>query len=74
MTTINIQMGALAPSISKQCVDQDVVPTGMKMKTIDRINNALTLAKIHGVLTDAECYRARNRLLKLAKFKQKVAT
>ena len=68
----HIQISALGPTISEQCAAQGLKAAGKPIEIIDRISRALTLAHIHGCLTDSEIDRARNRLLKAAKF-QKVA-
>ncbi|MCO6445827.1 MAG: hypothetical protein J5J04_17285 [Anaerolineae bacterium] len=67
--TASIFISALGPSISEQCEKKGLVATGIKMETVDRISHAITLAHIHGVLTDAETHRARRRLLSKAKLK-----
>ena len=65
---MKITLSALGPSIEDQCKEAGLVPTGMSFNLIERIHYGITLARIHGVLTDAECTRARQRLLKRAKF------
>jgi hypothetical protein len=56
------------PTIGEQCIAQGLVTTGMPIEMIDRISHALTLAHIHGCLTDSEINRARKRLFKASKF------
>lgn len=64
----HIEISALGPSIQEQCDAQGLRATGKPIEIVDRISRALTLAHIHGVLTDSEIDRARARLLKAAKF------
>lgn len=62
-----IRVSALGPSIKAQCAAQGLKATGEPLELLDRINTALTLAHIHGFLTDREIDRKRMRLLKAAK-------
>lgn len=64
----HIEISALGPSLAEQCKVQGLVARGMPIELLDRISKALTLAHIHGMLTDSEIGRARHRLLKTAKF------
>ena len=64
----HIVISALGPTISEQCAAQGLVTTGKPLDVVDRISHALTMAHIHGCLTDSEIDRARHRLLKAAKF------
>ena len=68
----HIELSALGPSIAEQCAAQGLVARGMPIELLDRISKALTLAHVHGVLTDSEIARARLRLMKTAKFAKKV--
>jgi hypothetical protein len=63
-----IVFSALGPSLSEQCERHGLVASGKPLDTLDRIADALTIAHIHGVLTDSEVTRARARLFKQAKF------
>jgi len=62
-----ITISALGPTIGEQCAARGIVATGLPIEMVDRISSALTLAHIHGMLTDSEIDRARTRLLKTAK-------
>ena len=64
----HIEISALGPTIGEQCKAQGLKTTGKPIEVVDRISHALTLAHIHGVLTDIEIDRARARLLKAARF------
>lgn len=64
---MQISISALGPTIGEQCKAQGLTATGKPLETVDRISHALTLAHIHGMLTDSEVNRARHRLLKSAK-------
>ena len=64
---MNIVVSALGPTIGEQCATYGLVAAGKPVELVDIISNALTLAHIHGVLTDSEIDRARRRLLKAAK-------
>lgn len=69
----HIEISALGPTIGEQCAAQGLVTTGKPIEVVDRISHALTLAHIHGCLTDSEIDRARARLLKAAKFAKSAA-
>lgn len=64
----HIVISALGPTIGEQCKAQGLKATGKPIEVVDRISHALTLAHIHGVLTDSEIDRARARLFRAAKF------
>jgi hypothetical protein len=66
-----IVVSALGPPISEQCAAKGLVATGMQLELVDKISRALTLAYIHSILTEAEVDRARHRLLKAAKLREK---
>lgn len=70
----HIEISALGPTIGEQCAAQGLTATGKPIDVVDRISHALTLAHIHGMLTDSEIDRARHRLLKAAKFAPKAPT
>lgn len=60
-----ICISALGPSISEQCQDLGLEAAGsMSLELTDRISKGITIAHIHGMLTDAETERARKRLMK----------
>ena len=64
----HIEFSVLGPTIGEQCKAQGLKTTGKPIEIVDRISHALTLAHIHGILTDSEIDRARARLLKTANF------
>lgn len=70
MEKVRIELSALGPSISEQCAAQGVVAAGLRVEMLDRLHKAITLAHIHGMLTDAETDRARRRLIRVAKFQR----
>lgn len=62
---VSICISALGPSISEQCQDSGLEAAGsMSLELADRISKGITIAHIHGMLTDAETERARTRLMK----------
>lgn len=67
---MQIVLSALGPTIEEQVKAMGLVQIGPKsLEMMDRISHALTLAHIHGCLTDSEVNRARSRLLKNLKVK-----
>lgn len=67
MSTFSISLSALGPTISEQLASQGLIQTGVKVDILDRLAHAITLAHIHGCLTDTETDRARRRLVKMIK-------
>jgi hypothetical protein len=63
-----ISISAPGPSIGEQLQKLNIKPSGMTVEQIDTMSRDLTRAHIWGLLTDAEVNRARQRLLKRAKF------
>lgn len=58
-----IELGAMAPKISEQLESANLVQTGTDVSILDRLNHSITLAHLHGCLSDSECERARKRLI-----------
>ena len=64
---MHITLSALGPTIAEQCKKQGLEVVGKPADLLDRLSHAITIAHIHGCLTDAETERARNRLMKMLK-------
>jgi hypothetical protein len=62
--------GASAGTISGQCREHGLIATKMDFAIADRLNDAINLASIHGVLSEKETDRARRRLMKAMGLKQ----
>lgn len=68
---MHITLSALGPTIEEQVAAMGLVHVGGKsLELLDRIGHALTIAHIHGCLTDSEVNRARARLIKNLKLRQ----
>jgi len=65
----HITLSALGPDISEQLKNQGLVQVGESVEMLDRLNDSIILLHIKGCLTDAECERARKRLIKKLKLK-----
>jgi hypothetical protein len=61
---IGIFFGALAPPLVEQLIEQKVVKIPDNINTLQKLSDAVTLLAVHGMLSDSETYRVRNRLLK----------
>lgn len=68
---MNIELGAMADSISKQLADAGYEAAGKSGELLDRLARAITLTHIHGCITDGECSAARKRLMKQIKIKRR---
>lgn len=69
---MQIEIGALADPISQQIRAANMKQVGKPVEILDRLNSAVTLAHLHGCLTDAECERARSRLVKMIRVQPNV--
>lgn len=61
VTAFALELGALSPLVSEQLKD-----CGASKKTLQHWDNhatAITRLVVHGLLTEAECIRARKRLI-----------
>jgi hypothetical protein len=64
---MQIALGAMCSSIAEQLAEQGLEQTGRSVELLDRLAKAITLAHLHGCLTDGESTRARQRLIKMVK-------
>lgn len=69
---MKIELGALSPDISKQLEDAGFEAVGISVDLLDRLANGITLVNLHGCITDRECERARQRLIKRIKIRPKI--
>ena len=61
----SVALGPLAPKVSQQLRSSGLVHRGnMRISTIDKMADCISLLKIHGVLTETEAHNARHRLAK----------
>ena len=67
---MQIELGAMAPKISEQMAAMGLEQTGKSVELLDRLAHSITLAMLHGCLTDAECEKARKRLVKQIKVRK----
>lgn len=67
---VSIYISALGPSLAEQCAEHGLESFGMALELADRISKAITIAHIHGMLTDAETERARQRLMKRVRLRK----
>jgi hypothetical protein len=63
MKGVKLTISALGPTISEQVKAQGCA-TGMPADQLDRLEHAIHLLRIRGLLTEAESDRAFKRLLK----------
>lgn len=63
-------ISALGPTLKEQAEKQGLIAVGMDIDFVDEVSHQLTRAHIWGLLTDSEINRARQRLLKRAKFQR----
>ena len=63
-TSFSLQLGALAPSITSQLTDQGLSIKASEAILWQRLDHAITLLKVHGLLTDAQASAARKKMLK----------
>ena len=69
---MHIVLSAMGPNITEQVAELGLEQVGGKsLELLDRIAKALTIAHIHGCLTDGECEKARKRLMKNLKLRKK---
>lgn len=61
---IEIQMGALAPSITQQLADQDVDIAPSRSEAWDNQADAITRLMFADILTPSQVEKARQRLMK----------
>ncbi len=60
---VNVSLGSLCPPISKQLeIGCRIGET--QLSVLDQHADAVTWCYLHGLLTDAECERARRRLIR----------
>jgi len=64
---MHIELGAMCPSIAEQLAAMGLEQTGKNVELLDRLAKAITLAHLHGCLTDGESTKARQRLMKMVK-------
>lgn len=64
---MQITLGAMCQSIAEQLAEQGLEQTGRSVDLLDRLAKAITLAHLHGCLTDSESTKARQRLMKMVK-------
>jgi hypothetical protein len=63
MKSVKLTISAIGPTISEQVKAQGC-STGMPADQLDRMEHAIHLLRIKGILTEAESDRAFKRLLK----------
>lgn len=60
--TRTIELGALAPKLSKQLRGCRIKPD--RLRTLQKLADAVTWCHLHSLISDAESARARRRLIK----------
>ena len=66
---MRISFSALGPTISEQVIANGWVATGCSLERADRMAQAMTLLRIHSIMTSTEYDRAAARLLKMLALK-----
>lgn len=67
---MKIVLSALGPSIQEQLIKLGLEHHGAKIEFIDALAHQVTLLHLQGILTDAECTRARKRVVKMLNLRE----
>ena len=61
---LEIYMGAMQPPVPEQLTSQSLPFDSEKAKIWERCRHGIAFLSIHGILSDSECRKARQRLFK----------
>lgn len=64
MNSFTLGFGALQKPLAEQLQDQGITVAPEKMELCQKLAKGITLAYVHGILTESEVNKARQRLMK----------